>query len=872
MKVLKPALFLAVVFGGCCSVATAQLRVVQLRTEYLTNPTCIDALHPRLSWINLPSSPTVKNEAQTAYQVCVASSKAVLLKGKADVWDSKKVKSAESHLVPFGGKVESGKDYWWRVRTWNQKDKPSEWSEPACWGMGLLNASDWKAQWIGASFDGPAPLFRKAFNVTKPVRQAKVFICGLGYFELYANGRRVGNDCLVPNFTNYTGRTGLDKDRVPLDSKFRAYRVLYLSYDVTAGLQQGRNALGVVLGNGFYNCDETWTSPFGKPILLCQLQLQYVDGSSETVVSDGSWLTKESAIVKDGVYAGEVYDARKETPDWASADCREQGWQPAVAAQKPEGELTAQASPADKITERLKPVSFKKLDDGSCEVDFGKEISGWIRVQDMQGKAGDTLSVKYVCECPLGVHHYILNGSGKESYAPRFTWYVFRKAVLKGVSGGLDASQLTAEAVNTDVPVAARFETSNPLFNQINKIWQRSQLDNMHGCIACDCPHRERSPYTGDGEIACPTVMHNFDAAAFYQKWIRDMRDCQDVNTGYEPNGAPWQPGCGGGVAWGAAMSIMPWEFYRMYGDREQLMINYGPMKQQTDYMLNWLTKDGTMLQQRVTPGTDKLCEWLNLGDWSPAYGMPDKEIVHTFFLWQCLTNTAKAAKALGREDDVKHYEDLAVKVRDAFHKKFYNAAAKSYGDFGSNIYALRMGVPAEVKQDVVRTLRSEIMDKYKGHINTGFVAARYFFEVLAENGLNDVAYTVMNKTDFPGFGNWIRQGATTTWEQWDGKNSRNHPMFGGALMWFYKNLAGIQPDETQPGFRNFFVKPELTDSLNRVYYSIITPYGEVSSNIVKSPQGWDVKVTVPVGSHAVVILPGLIKLVGQGTYVFNVK
>ena len=867
-------IFLAAILCFCApNFMQAQFRVTNLRTEYMDNPSCVDVSRPRLSWINLPSSPQARNESQTAYQICVASSKKLLLKGKADVWDSRKTKSTESHLVSFSGPVlQSGKDYWWRVRTWNQRNKVSEWSQPTLWGMGLLSPNEWKAQWIGTPEEKTAPLFRKTFDITKPIRQAKAFVSAMGYFELYANGKRVGNDYFVPNFTNYTHRDGLDHDRVPLSSKFRQYRILYMSYDITALLHSGPNALGAIIGKGFYDNDVGWTAPFGKVGFLCQLQIEYEDGTRETVVTDPSWLTKPSAIVMNGIYDGEIYDARKETARWSEPNCSGQGWQHAISAQKPDGTLTAQTSPSDKITETLKPQSFKRLENGSYEVDFGKEISGWVRIENMNGTMGDTLDVKYICESPLGVHQYIFNGTGNESYAPRFTWYVFRKAIVRGISGGLTESQISAEAVNTDVPLASRFETSNPLFNQISQIWQRSQIDNMHGCVASDCPHRERSPYTGDGEVACPTVLHNFDAGAFYKKWIRDMRDCQDPVTGYLPNGAPWQPGCGGGPAWGAAMSIMPWDFYKMYGDKQELETNYEPMRLQADYMLTWLTKDGTMLQERITPATGKPCEWLNLGDWSPAYSNPNRELVHTFFLWQCLTNVSHAAKALEKTEDAKRYQILADKVKDAFNDKFYDPAGKTYGDFGGNIYALRIGVPTARKADVIQTLRSEIMDKHSGHINTGFLAARYFFEVLAENGLNDVACTAMSKTDFPSFGYGIEQGATTTWEQFDGNNSRNHPMFGGSLMWFYSNLAGIQADERQPGFRNFFVKPTLTDKLERISYSLITPYGEAASRILKTPTGWSVQVTVPVGSHAVVILPSLIQPVNQGTYVFNVK
>ena len=835
--------------------AWAQLRPVGLRVEHMTNPSVVDTRVPRLSWINLPSSAQARGEMQTAYAIEVASSREALLDGRADMWRSGRCRSAESCLIPYAGTaLKSTDECWWRVRVWDGRGRASSWSEPAHWGMGLLDSSDWQAQWIGAPFDGAAPLLRKAFSVRGKVKRAKAYVSGLGYFEMYVNGRRVGDDCLVPNFTNYTYRPGLDHDRVPIDVEFSQYRVLYLGYDITDLLQPGRNAMGVMLGNGFYECNKTWVKRFGKPCLLCQVLLEYADGGCEWLVSDTSWKARPSAIVVNGPYAGEVYDARRETPQWATVQADEASWAQAVPAEAPMGKLTAQTSPADKVTEVLRPLSLQRLADGSFEVDFGKEISGWIRFRNVSGRAGDTLRVKYVCESPLGVQEYIFKGAETESYAPRFTWYVFSKAVISGVDH-LTQAQLQAEAVNTDVPRAARFSSSNPLFDRINEIWQRSQVDNMHGCIASDCPHRERSPYTGDGQVAMTTVLHNFDAASFYQKWIRDMRDAQDKHTGYEPNGAPWQVGCGGGAAWGAAMTLMPWEFYKHYGDRRMLEDSYGPMKRQADYMLAWMTPDSTMNQQMVTPGTDKPCRWLNLGDWSPAFGLPADELVHTFYMWLCLDHVARAARAMDSTADVQHYQALADAVWRGFHRKVWDGAKQSYGDFGSNVYALRMGVPADRLAAVKATLRKEIMATYKGHINTGFVAARYFFETLARNGMNDVAYAVMNQRDFPSFGHWLAQCATVTWEQWDGGNSRNHPMFGGGLVWFYRNLAGVQADEARPGFRHFNVRPVLCSQLDSVSYSLQTSYGEVRSAVRRVGARTRQQVTVPVGSTASVWL-----------------
>lgn len=850
-----------------------------LTCEDMKNPSTVDEMSPRLSWINEAVSDDIRGEYQHAYRICVASSKENLQKGEADVWDSGKIQSSDSYLIPYGGeKLQSGRDYWWRVMVWDSRDCASEWSEPAYWGMGILSSAEWQARWIGAPWQGeeprkviepasgyrpesveyphyPAPMFRKRFDVTKKVASAKAFVTGLGYFELYMNGEKVGDDCLVPNFTNYTAREGIKYTYIAIDNNFRDHRVMYLAYDIGDMLRERENVVGAIVGDGFYDCTSRWVASFGSPRFLCQIEIVYEDGTKDTVCSDGTWKVKESPVVMNGVYDGEIYDATLETEGWATIRCDDSDWKQAVLREAPAGVLTAHTAPTDKVTERLEPISLSRNADGAYEVDFGVEISGWIRFRDIRGNRGDTLHVEYVCESPLGVHKYVFKGDGRESCAPRFTWYVFSRAIISGVEE-LTPDMLVAEAVNTDVEISAGFRTSNDLFNQINTIWQRSQLDNMHGGIASDCPHRERSPYTGDGQVACVTVMHNFNAAAFYRKWIRDIRDAQDVETGYVPNGAPWQPGCGGGVPWGAAMNIMPWEFYIHYGDKKMLADNYHAMKEQVRYMLTWLTKDGTMFSQRANLNATQPNYWLNLGDWAPAYQIPSEELVHTFYLWRCADLTARAAKALNQTEDYEEYSSIADNVKRAFINKFHDGENETFGDFGSNIFALVMGLPQEYRDGVVKTLYREIVEKYDGHLNTGIFGTQFFFETLAANGMNEVAYEAMNKRDFPGFGHWIEQGATVTWEHWNGKSSRNHPMFGGGLVWFYRTLAGVNADENEPGYRHIIIKPSLPEKLDEVYYSNITPYGKVVSDIKRKGGLLEMNVTVPVGSHATVYIP----------------
>ena len=845
-------LLMVAVLWQTASMAT--LKVGRLRVENMSCPNAVESFTPRFSWVN-ECSEEERGQRQTAYRIVVAEDMESLRRGRY-VWDSGKRKSLESTYIQYaGGSLKPLATYYWKVMTWDRKGKASKWSPVSQWTMGLPD-SQWTARWIESrEYDGRAPLFRKSFHIKGKVKSAKVVVSGLGYHELYINGLRIGDELLVPNISNYTRRYDLDKYAIAISNDFKDYRVLYLGHDVTENIQEGENVIGAILGNGFYAIDKPGAgSPFGRPCLRLQLVVTYADGTTETLVTDDSWQTRPSAIMVNGVYTGELYDARQETKGWCTTDSTKQGWDNALVVKGPDGRMTAQTSPSDCISEVLCPKSFVKTGDKTYEVDFGKEISGWIHFVGIKGQAGDTVRVDFECESPQGIQRYVMKGDAEEDYSPRFTWFVFRKARITGVD--LSPENVKAEAVNANVLPDSEFECSNPLINRIREIWMLSQRDNMHGCTPSDCPHRERFPYTGDGQTAAEMVMLTYDAAAFYAKWIRDISDSQNRETGYVPNGAPWEPGCGGGVAWGAAMNVIPWQYYVQYGDIQLLRHNYQAMKDQLRYMYTWLTPEGIMCQKKKTYPSGQDCYWMNLGDWCPPKDFPRDQLVHTFYCWLCTDYTACAAAALGKEDEARQYRDKAEEIRTAFHREFYDAESKSYGVAGSNVFALHMGVPADRLADVRRTLREEIMTHNGGHINTGFVASKFFFETLTDNGLLDVVDTVLNKRDFPSFGWWIEQGATTTWEQWDGGNSHNHPMFGSGLTWMYRRLAGVEADEAEPGYRHFYVNPMLPDDISHVRYAKETPYGKVVSEVTKGGNESVYRISVPVGTTCTLRLP----------------
>ena len=825
--------------------ASARLKAVSLTCEDLTEPMAVGTLQPRFSWLNVTEE-NERNQRQTAFQIQVASTMERLLLGEADLWDSGRRKSDATRYVTYQGLPLTGNvDCYWRVRVWDKHRKCSDWSEPARFHT-ALHSSDWVAKWIG--FDEEAPLFQKEFVIDKPVQNAHIFICGLGYFELYVDGKKVSNDVLVPGQTDYSHRNDIEITRVAIDNEFTGYRCLYLGYDLTPFLSLGHHALGVWLGNGFFNSGNGFAMHYGKPRLIAQLMLTFSDGSSQIIPTDTSWLAKRSGITQNSIYGGEVFDAR----------IHDEAWQPALLRDAPDGTLEPQMSPSDKVCETLAPKKIERLGDNSWRVDFGEEISGWVHLTDIQGQAGQRIEIKYLSESPNGENIYIMKGEGKESYHPRFTWFVFRQVEITGLDA-LDSSQIQAEAVNTELRQTGFFACSDTLLNKIHRIWRRTLLDNAHGSVFSDCPHRERSAYLGDGQVAAEMVMRTFDARAFYRKWFADMRLAQNPRTGFVPFGAPWQPGCGGGVPWSAAMILMPYDFYQCYGDSSVLRENYASMLRLMDYFAGWVNEDGTM-EQHYQPHND-MAYWCNLGEWcTPTESRPSNALVHTYFYWLCAKRMASIAGLLGDNEKEQRFAALEERTRKAFHHRFYDAENKTYGPAGSNLFAYEMMPNVNLKEALLQD-----MEASRNHLYTGIFGTKLFFNVLADAGLSDQALEAFLLHDFPSFGHWIKQGATTTWEQWDGANSHCHPMFGGGLTWLYSWLRGIRFDSS----RLINISPHLSKRITWVECSQVNLYGTIHLRAERLVDGrLKVSVDIPVGCQAIITnpsKPSKQRLVGSG-------
>ncbi|MEM9329435.1 MAG: alpha-L-rhamnosidase C-terminal domain-containing protein, partial [Bacteroidota bacterium] len=320
------------------------------------------------------------------------------------------------------------------------------------------------------------------------------------------------------------------------------------------------------------------------------------------------------------------------------------------------------------------------------------------------------------------------------------------------------------------------------------------------------------------------------------------------------PNGAPWQPGCGGGVAWGAAICIMPWEFYQHYGSIDMLEDNFEAMKGYVRYLETWRRPDGVIHSQRRN-GSGEVLRWFNLGEWVAPVELPPNELVHTFYFWRCADITARVADILGEEEESARFRMMANEAAEAFHSVFYDAEVASYGNYGGNIFALRMGVPEDRRDLVINTLRENIQSN-AGHFDTGIFGTRFFFEVLTQHGMHDLAYQAITKREEPSFGRWLELGATTARERWDEGGSHNHPMFGGGLVWLYRYLAGMQIDEQQPGYRRLVFKPHPVEALSHVKYENQTPYGASGISWRSTNEAFEMSVTVPVGAEATVFVP----------------
>ena len=842
-----------------------------LTCEFMVDPLGIDTAKPRLGW-QLASGP--RGCRQSAYEILVASDPMILARDRGNLWNSGQVMSEESVGVVYNGHVlRSSLRCYWKVRIWDQNGIPSAWSAPAVWEMGLLKPTDWHGTWIGAptienadSFDTPpAPYFRTVFEIDKSLKSARAYISGLGYYEFYVNGTKVGNQVLAPAQTDYSQRH-LSHLLYPVrDNGIKS--VLYNTYDITGQLRTGRNAVGVILGNGWYNQRarrvEGWMW-YGQPRLILQIRLEFTDGTSHLVVTTPQWKVITGPIVQDAIFTGETYDARMEIPAWCQADFDDSSWPAARAIAAPTGPMTAQLVPYDRIVEDLAATALAQPvhglegqvfepKPGVYGFDFGQNFAGWVRLKARQ-PAGTKVQIHYIEDSGLRYGQsdtYIAKGVGEEMYEPRFTWHGFRYIEITGCVTPPEAPAITGRLVHTDVEKHGGFACSSPLLNKIYANYQRTELAALHGAVPMDCPHRERLGYGADGHLSAQPAIYSFDMHRLYIKWAQDLANGQGPHSGFILHTAPFEGG-GGGPAWGSACVLIPWYVYLYYGDRRILDQHYETMKKWVAFLQSCTNGAGIITHEE--PGG-----WC-LGDWAtPDIIAIPPELVNTCYLSYLCELMARIAAIVHRPADVVGFKQGSRRAARAVNAAFLNSTRSGYSieRQGANVFPLAFDiVPPASRGKVFANLVDHLENETQRHFDTGILATPLVLEVLTTHGRADLALALMSQTTYPSYGWQIAHGATTLWENWNGMGSHIHPMFGSVCAWFFQYLAGIKPDPRVPGFRRFIVQPVCPPGLTFVKAHHLSPYGRIESTWRRDNQRFSLDITVPVGSTATIYFP----------------
>jgi alpha-L-rhamnosidase len=837
------------------------VKVENLKCEYLSTPMAIEGQHPILSW-QLVS--TDNGKSQKAYRILVASSPNLLAQNKGDYWSSDIVHSSNSTQVSYQGKpLKSRQKLYWKVMVWDEKNEPSAWSKTASWGMGLLHPTDWKAKWIGAMEDPnseaavtySAPYFRKEFSVAKKTKQVKVYVSGLGFYELYINGKKIGDQVLAPAVTNYDQRP-LKKLLYHYDDQ-STQRVLYNTFDVTGNITQQNNTIGILLGNGWYNQrDRTieGTLWYDLPKVIFQMEITYNDGSTSIIASDNTWKTTTGPLLKDGIFTGEKYDARLALNGWDKTGYSDIKWKPAIFVKPPTGALQPQLAPFDKVTRTLTPTFDGKTKDSVYTYHLDETVSGWASIT-VKGNAGSRVKIRYISEegDDYGQFDtYTLKGGEAETWEPKFTWHAFRKIEVVSQGVTLDAGSIRVRDVHTDVEANGTFECSNPLFNKINTAWLKTQKANLHGSLSSDCPHRERLGYTGDGQVAMESALLSFDMPQFYRKWFNDMDDARNHKTGFVTHTAPFAGG-GGGPAWGSAYVIMPWLYFNYYGDTTLLRQHYAGMKQWVEYLQTRTDKNGLISHEEPNG-------WC-LGDWcTPTKVQIPEPFVNTAYFYHVTDLMAKVAGVLGKKDDCIKFITLAQQIKTNFNTAYFNPTTNTYWQSrqGAEVFALAFGLADGENYSRVFNSLLNHLEKINYHFDTGILATPLLLKVLAQNDRDDIAYKIMDQKAAPGFSYLLDNKNSTLWETWNGGGSRCHPMFGSVVEWLYSSIGGIKTETGNPGLKHFIIAPKPVADLTFCKSSYNSLYGKIRSEWKINEKGnLEVLIEIPQNTSAIFVLPG---------------
>lgn len=860
----------SLLFLWCSGTVSAQVQLSNIRCEMRENPQGIDMLKPNLSWLISGNERAI---AQEYFQILVASTAGKLAAGEADLWDSGKLKSTASTNVTYDGKaLKSRQKCFWKVKVWTNKGE-SNWSAPAYWSVGLLHIKDWKGRWIGMDRAAKgdvetqfsrlsARYFRKEFTTQKELKSATAYIIGLGLYELYMNGQKVGDQVLAPGPTDYN------------------VGVKYNTFDVTSLLKKGNNAIGTILGNGrFYTMRQAFKpykiKTFGYPKMRLNLELEYTDGSRETISTDDTWkMTASGPIRANNEYDGEEYDATMEMPGWNISGYNAQAWQKAEYVQEAPGMPEAQMNENMKVMETIAPVSIKWLKPDVYILDMGQNMAGWIKMSVM-GKAGQQVKLRFAetlqdngelfvknLRDAKVTDKYTLKGGAKESWEPTFVYHGFRYVEVTGYPGKPALKNFEGCVVYDDMKTTGTFHTSNPTINAIHQNAYWGIRGNYKG-MPVDCPQRnERQPWLGDRTTGAYGESFLFDNGRLYTKWLDDIQQAQKAD-GSIPDVVPayWRY-FSDNMTWPGTYLTIAEMIYQQFGDLRPIVKHYPSMKKWLSYMQSRYVSDGLMTKDEY-------------GDWcvppeakemifskDPAR-QTDGELIASATYYKMLNLMQDFAARQHLDADVAAYKLLAERLKMAFNEKFLDKVKLSYGNntVTANLLPLSFGMVKDTdKEKVFKNITDKIAEN-GGHISTGVIGTQYLMRGVSAYGRPDLAYQLTTTRTYPGWGYMVENGATTIWELWNGNtadpgmNSQNHVMLLGDLMiWYYENVGGIKA--ASPGFKTIVMKPEIIAGLTAAEASHESVHGLISSQWAWKKKHFVWNITIPANTKAKIYIP----------------
>lgn len=855
----------AFVLAGCTSGSSVSIK--DLRVEMKENPIGIGVSQPRFMWKITSASP---NLSQTSYQIQVAESPDNLKNGKDLLWDTGEVKGDESILIPYSGNpLQSRKQYYWRVKA-NTNQGTTDWSKINFWSMTLLNPSDWKATWIGEKqLSNPgetnngktrlaARYLRKEFTADKAVKRAVLYISGLGSSESYINGKLVSDDIFAPGPSWYPNR------------------VYYNVYDVTKLLSKNKNTIGITLGNGRYfgmrDLQET------LPSLLAQLEIEYADGSQTTILSDTSWkVTSKGPIVANNEFDGEEYDARLELKGWNKNGFDDSAWLTAEVMNTPAGELTVQPNPNLRIHEEIKPIGITERPDGKYIIDMGQNMVGWLAI-DLQGKKDQPITMKFAELLKEDGSLYLDNlrsanvtdvytpaKDGKFSWEPAFVYHGFRFVEISGLDYKPSLAAFTGKVIYDEMKTTGKFETSNPLVNQIYKNAYWGIRGNYRG-MPTDCPQRdERHGWLGDRVTGAYGEAFIFNNALLYNKWLQDIEDSQTPEGSISDVSPRYWTIYNDDVTWPAAYFYVANLLYRQFGDKSGIIRHYSSMKRWMQHMeqtamIDYIMTKDTYGDWCMPPESQQL-----IHSQDPAR-KTDGAILSTTMYYSLLNMMSEFARLSGRENDIPAYRELAAKMKEAYNAKYFNPETAQYGNntVTANILSLRLGlVPKGYEEKVFANIIKKTEEDFGGHVSTGVLGIQHLMRGLSEYGRVDMAWKIATNDTYPSWGYMVKKGATTIWELWNGDtadpamNSANHVMLlGDLIIWYYEDLAGIKCAPDAIAYKKLIMAPVFPEGLNTVSASYESVYGEIKSAWKKDNGSFSWDITIPGNTSAIVRIP----------------